>query len=62
MIQFLTQDKDFFPQPLAEKFMYLQQMGFDGFEIDGKLLLEQLDAVQDAIQATGCPVLTVCGG
>jgi len=58
----LTQDKDFFPQNLKEKFSYLKDEGFDGFEIDGKLLLDQFDEVQEAIAKTNFPVLTVCGG
>lgn len=62
MIQFLTQDKDFFPQPLTEKFTYLQQMGFDGFEIDGKLLLNNFDSVQEAINTTRFKIITACGG
>jgi sugar phosphate isomerase/epimerase len=62
MIQFLTQDKDFFPQPLGEKFRYLQQMGFDGFEIDGKLLLNNFELVKESVNTTGFPVLTCCGG
>lgn len=58
----LTQDKDFFPQSLTEKFSYLNELGFDGFEIDGKLLLHHFGEVQSAIQTTGFPVLSACGG
>ncbi|MBD0286405.1 MAG: sugar phosphate isomerase/epimerase [Flavisolibacter sp.] len=59
---FLTQEKDFFPVPLTQKFSYLQQIGFDGFEIDGKLLLHHFDDVQKAVNATGFPVVSACGG
>lgn len=62
MIQFLTQDKDFFPQPLVEKFLYVKEIGFDGFEIDGKFLLNDFEGVQEAIKITGFPVPTCCGG
>lgn len=62
MIEFLTQDKDFFPKPLVEKFRYLQQMNFDGFEIDGKLLLNNFEVVKEAINKTGFRVVTCCGG
>src|SRR6266487_1509239 len=62
MIQFLTQDKDFFPQPFVEKLSYLQKMNFDGFEIDGKFLLNNFEVVKEAIETTGFPVLTCCGG
>ena len=37
-------------------------MGFDGYEIDGRLLVENLDEVKAAIKATGLPVTTACGG
>ena len=61
MIQFLTQDKDFFPTGLEEKFSYLREMGFDGFEIDGKLLLNDFEEVQNANKKTGFPIVTSCG-
>lgn len=62
MIRFLTQDKEFFPKRLAEKLQHVQQMGFDGFEIDGKLLLDDFEAVKKAIAETDFPVVTCCGG
>src|SRR5215212_10702033 len=62
MIQFLTQDKDFFPADLIEKFFYVKSLGFDGFEIDGKFLLDDFEKVQKAIEQTSFPVLTSCGG
>lgn len=34
-----TQNQAFFPENILEKFRYIKEMGFDGFEIDGKLLL-----------------------
>lgn len=37
-------------------------MGFDGFEIDGKLLVNNLEEVKAAIKETGLPVTTACGG
>jgi len=62
MIFFLTQDKDFFPVTLKDKFAYLKDFGFDGFEIDGKLLLTQFEVVKEAMQKTAFPVITACGG
>lgn len=41
-----------------EKFQYIKAMGFDGYEIDGKLLVENLAEVKAAIKATGLPVTT----
>ncbi|HBI11620.1 MAG TPA: hypothetical protein DDY57_16080 [Franconibacter pulveris] len=57
-----TQNQAFFPQNILEKFRYIKAMGFDGFEIDGKLLVDNLKAVKSAIVETGLPVTTACGG
>jgi sugar phosphate isomerase/epimerase len=37
-------------------------MGFDGFEIDGKVLVEQIDQIKKASELTQFPVVMVCGG
>lgn len=57
-----TQNQAFFPTDMLEKFRYVKGMGFDGFEIDGKLLVENVAAVKAAIAQTGLPVTTACGG
>jgi len=57
-----TQNQAFFPAEILEKFKYIKAMGFDGFEIDGKLLVENVQAVKAAIAQTGLPVTTACGG
>ncbi|CCJ84777.1 Sugar phosphate isomerases/epimerases family protein YcjR [Cronobacter dublinensis 582] len=57
-----TQNQAFFPENILEKFRYIKAMGFDGFEIDGRLLVEHLEEVKAAINATGLPVTTACGG
>ena len=57
-----TQNQAFFPSDILEKFKYVKTMGFDSFEIDGKLLVENLPAVKAAIAETGLPVSTACGG
>lgn len=36
-----TQNQAFFPENILEKFRYIKEMGFDGFEIDGKVLDQQ---------------------
>lgn len=41
-----TQDKDFFPVDLVEKFCFLKKMGFECYEIDGKLLVENVELVK----------------
>ena len=43
-----TQDRDFFPTDLHEKFRFAKDMGFDCFEVDGKLLLERTDELKAA--------------
>ncbi len=57
-----TQNQAFFPENILDKFRYIKEMGFDGFEIDGKLLVNNLDDVKAAIKETGLPVTTACGG
>lgn len=57
-----TQDQTFFPKPIEEKFYYVKAMGFDSFEIDGQVLLQELDEIKEAIQATGLKILTACNG
>jgi sugar phosphate isomerase/epimerase len=57
-----TQNQAFFPENILEKFKFIKAMGFDGFEIDGKLLVNHLDEVKAAIAQTGLPVFTACGG
>lgn len=57
-----TQNQGFFPENIKEKFHYMKEMGFESFEIDGKLLVDHLDEVKEAIAETGLPVSTACGG
>ncbi len=57
-----TQDKDFFPKDLKEKFMFIKEIGFECFEIDGKVLVEHVEEVKEAIAASGLRVSSACGG
>lgn len=57
-----TQDKDFFPQDLVEKFQYVKSMGFDCFEIDGKVLVDHVETVKKAVAESGLAVSSACGG
>lgn len=57
-----TQDKDFFPKDLIEKFKFVKDMGFDCFEIDGKVLRDNVETVKRAISESGLPVSSACGG
>lgn len=47
-----TQNQAFFPGNILEKFRYIKEMGFDGFEIDGKLLVNNIEEVKAAIKET----------
>lgn len=57
-----TQDRDFFPQDLTEKFKFMKSLGFECFEVDGKVLTEQADELKRAIDASGLPISSACGG
>ncbi len=57
-----TQDKPFFPEKVEEKLLYIKELGFDAFEIDGALLVNRFDEVKAAIRSTGVAVSGVCGG
>lgn len=57
-----TQDKDFFPKDLVEKFKFVKSIGFECFEIDGKVLVDNVEEVKRAIKESGLPVSTACGG
>ncbi|RBP86301.1 sugar phosphate isomerase/epimerase [Cytobacillus firmus] len=57
-----TQNQPFFPENIKDKLHYIKEIGFDGFEIDGKLLVDHLEEVKEAIVETGIPVTTACGG
>ena len=62
MIKLATQDKPFFSEDLKTCLRQVRQMGFDGFEADGALLLNQYDELKAAVKDTGVPVTSVCGG
>jgi sugar phosphate isomerase/epimerase len=57
-----TQDKPFFPADFREKFRMVKELGFDAFEIDGRLLAENFTEIAKASAAEGLPVRMVCGG
>lgn len=57
-----TQDKDFFPKDLVEKFKFIKSIGFECFEIDGKVLVENVEEVKKAVEESGLPISSACGG
>lgn len=62
MIKIGTQDQAFFPKDFVEKFNFLLDMGFDGFEVDGKVLVTQFDEVKSACEQTGMKISSTCNG
>ncbi|MEG0513172.1 MAG: sugar phosphate isomerase/epimerase [Clostridia bacterium] len=62
MIRLSTQDKTFFSSNYTEKLEQIRALGFDGFEADGRMLLNDMEALREAVKATGVPVTSVCGG
>lgn len=57
-----TQDRGFFPRDYTEKFKFLLDLGFKAFEVDGKALRDDFSEIQKAMEITGMPVTTACGG
>ncbi len=57
-----THDKPDLPTNFYDKFMLLKQLGFDAFEIDGKVLLDNHKEIASASQKADFPVKMVCGG
>ena len=57
-----TQDKDFFPADLKEKFAFIKEIGFDCFEIDGNVLTDHVQEVKEAARSSGLKISSACGG
>ncbi|WP_347553228.1 sugar phosphate isomerase/epimerase (plasmid) [Pseudalkalibacillus hwajinpoensis] len=57
-----TQNQSFFPESIKEKFHYIKELGFDAFEVDGKLLINHKEEIKQAIDETGVVVNAACGG
>ncbi|GIN71470.1 xylose isomerase [Bacillus sp. J14TS2] len=57
-----TQDQNFFPEKIIDKFRYLKDLGIDGYEIDGKMLVENIEEIKSAMEETGIEVKTACNG
>lgn len=57
-----TQDRGFFGTSYEDKLVKLKEIGFQGFEIDGKSLIERYEEVERGARKTGVPISSVCGG
>lgn len=57
-----TQDKPFFSEDVFQKLEEIRGIGFDGFEVDGKVLRDHRKEYQKASRAAGLPIRMVCGG
>lgn len=62
MIKLATQNKPFFSENLKTCLCQVKEMGFDGFEADGDVVLNRFDELKAAVKETGVPVTSVCGG
>ena len=57
-----TQNQEHFPQNMNDKLARIKELGYDSYEIDGKLLLTSLAEAKRAVTLTGLPIATACGG
>lgn len=57
-----TMDRHFFGATFEEKLSHVQELGFEGFEIDGKVLIDRFAEVKQAVRSTGLPISSVCNG
>ncbi|MBM7564741.1 sugar phosphate isomerase/epimerase family protein [Paenibacillus sacheonensis] len=57
-----TQDRSFFGSTYEQKLNSLKTLGFEGFEIDGRNLIDRYDEIRRAVLSTGIPISSVCGG
>lgn len=50
-----TQERDFFPKDLTEKFKFMKAIGFECFEVDGKVLMRAGIEMLKTTIVTGVP-------
>lgn len=62
MVRLATQDKPFLSNDLTEKLIQVKDLGFDGYEADGSLMLNRFRELKEAVEKSGMPVTSVCGG
>ncbi|WP_223593690.1 sugar phosphate isomerase/epimerase family protein [Neobacillus bataviensis] len=61
-MKLVIQDRPLFGNTFVEKLNRIASIGFDGLEIDGDVLLARLNEIKMAIQSTGVPITSICGG
>jgi sugar phosphate isomerase/epimerase len=57
-----TQDRGFFGDTFKEKLTKVRELGFEGLEIGGNVLIDRFDEIKKAINSTGVPISSICGG
>lgn len=57
-----TQDRGFFGDSFEEKLSKVKELGFEGLEIGGDVLIKRFDKIKKAVKATGVPISSICGG
>jgi sugar phosphate isomerase/epimerase len=56
------QDHPFLGQSFDEKLRKIDNLGFQGLEIRGDVLIEQWDEINKAVKNTGVGISSICGG
>ncbi len=62
MVKYSTHDKPFFPDSLEEKFALISELGFNSYEIDGKVLLENYKEAEKAAKQNNLSFTAACNG
>ncbi|MFP5115927.1 sugar phosphate isomerase/epimerase family protein [Bacillaceae bacterium C204] len=57
-----TQDRGFFGESFKEKLTKVRELGFEGLEIGGNVLIDRFAEIKQAISSTGVPISSICGG
>lgn len=58
----VIQDRPLFGERYEDKLNRIRSIGFDGMEIDGDKLIARFDEIRQAVQITGVPITSICGG
>jgi sugar phosphate isomerase/epimerase len=57
-----TQDRSFFGESFEEKLSKVKELGFEGLEIGGDVIINRFEEIKKAVKTTGVPISSICGG
>jgi sugar phosphate isomerase/epimerase len=57
-----TQDREFFGKSFEEKLIKIKEVGFEGLEIGGNVLIDRFEEIKKAVSRTEVPISSICGG